>query len=1174
MVIMCSVKCDDIAMNMKRPCSNSGVLVSVLYALKRLSVLGAIGTWLASICCVALGQVDGAPIMISSLAELDQLTILDERLVAAVHIEGTVWWSSKTEGRVILNDETATLQLELDLPCQMPALGDRLILEGECTATKTRDVIKLSGVPVVDHDGLHPPEEKAGTIYLKTGRHPVLVAWFDRTDRYGLKVSYEGPDLPRQQIPDEALFRLEVDEETGKTNFVSGLDYRCYEGAWWRRLPNFNHIAAVKTGVVDNFDIAVRSRTNQVGLQFSGYIKVPRDGEYTFYVWSDDGSCLFIGESSLRILTRGRVELPLPGQWIMEGVPKAAPELQRSAIEGVVTSFHHLQGALEVDLMTEEGPVILKLAEDSGCSYTLRPENRIRAVGVSRRTFGLDGQFTRSEFYVQRWNDVEQLYITPAIWVEYPLNKIGNLLTSEPSNIVDSVVHLNGKISSMGVGQPMVLEDETGRMIMNDSVPDEFVGHSLDVLGLLSLEGSDWVLRCIQINQSRVPEAEANSLPVLTTALQVSQLSLEEAARGYPVRLKGVITSPNEHDGAVMQDSSQGIYLWLPRPNDVAAENWTPIALQSGDYCEIEGVTQPYLFNPYIQVLRLQKLGVAALPAPVRPTWDQLINGSMHCKYVELEGVVTSIKDSTIDLLTRDGHINLQLNPIGPAMPPDSLGATIRLRGALLADWDGESRRVVLGSIYLDQHRVAVVHPAPVDPFAIPLKKAGDLLRFDPDAGALQRVKVSGVLLHNDVQIAYLMDGGNGLRFMPVEAVAAQVGERVEVVGFTDLSGPSPLLRDAVTRRVGPSEELSPRKLKAGELLRDEYDSTLVQVDGVLSSVGRWQEGSVLEMQSGLRRFLAILDDPESFDELPAPGSHLELTGVFVGQGGNPVLGRPIDSFQLHLHSARDIRVLTRPSWWTFQRLMLVVGLLIMVLSAALVWINLLHRKVEQRTQQLGDQIRHRQRAEHQREIEHERSRLANDLHDDLGAGLTEVNMLSSLVKSPSTPAADRERYADEMTELALRMVTSLDEIVWAENPRNDTIASLAGYFGAYAQRVLELASVGCGLDVAEDLPDYPLDPRFRRELFLAFKEALTNVIQHASATKVGLRISIQDEKLVVTVSDDGCGIVPDTREAGADGLANMQQRLTALNGNCEIQSDPGKGTTVCLKAPIHEVEI
>ena len=168
-------------------------------------------------------------------------------------------------------------------------------------------------------------------------------------------------------------------------------------------------------------------------------------------------------------------------------------------------------------------------------------------------------------------------------------------------------------------------------------------------------------------------------------------------------------------------------------------------------------MTGPFGFQPYIQVSRLQKLGTGSLPDPVQPTWDQLINGSLHCNYVELEGVVASIKDDTITLLTRDGRINVRLNPIGPAMPRNSLGATVRLRGCLFADWDGESRRVVVGSIYLDHHRVAMVHPAPMDPFSIPLKQISDLLQFDPQASALQRVKVSGLLIYRDTDI--LPDG-------------------------------------------------------------------------------------------------------------------------------------------------------------------------------------------------------------------------------------------------------------------------------------------------------------------------------------------------------------------------------------------------------------------------------
>ncbi|HLP78763.1 MAG TPA: ATP-binding protein, partial [Candidatus Paceibacterota bacterium] len=183
--------------------------------------------------------------------------------------------------------------------------------------------------------------------------------------------------------------------------------------------------------------------------------------------------------------------------------------------------------------------------------------------------------------------------------------------------------------------------------------------------------------------------------------------------------------------------------------------------------------------------------------------------------------------------------------------------------------------------------------------------------------------------------------------------------------------------------------------------------------------------------------------------------------------------------------------------------------------------------------------------------------------------GLTEVNMLSSLVKSPTTSVEEKQRYLDELTETARRMVTSLDEIVWAVNPRNDTIASLASYFGSYAQRLLDLAGVACGLDVAEELPDHPLDPKFRQELFLAFKEALTNVVRHAGATQVWLRIFVKGEQLAVEVADNGRGFDSRSSRAGDDGLANMKERLKAIAGTCIISSEAQKGTTVRFQAPL-----
>jgi len=221
---------------------------------------------------------------------------------------------------------------------------------------------------------------------------------------------------------------------------------------------------------------------------------------------------------------------------------------------------------------------------------------------------------------------------------------------------------------------------------------------------------------------------------------------------------------------------------------------------------------------------------------------------------------------------------------------------------------------------------------------------------------------------------------------------------------------------------------------------------------------------------------------------------------------------------------------------------------------------------------QLEAQIQRRQQVEHQRAVEQERIRVAQDLHDDLGAGLTRVNMLTTLAANPATTGEEKAHYLTDLNAMARDMVTSLDEIVWAINPRNDTLASLVGYFCAHAQRLLALASVKCGLEVTEELPDIQLDSKFRHELLMAFKETITNVIRHAAATKVCLRIAVQHGVLVMEVEDDGRGLVDCRKQAGADGLANMKDRLNALGGRCDIRANPSGGITVRFEAPLTPV--
>jgi signal transduction histidine kinase len=309
---------------------------------------------------------------------------------------------------------------------------------------------------------------------------------------------------------------------------------------------------------------------------------------------------------------------------------------------------------------------------------------------------------------------------------------------------------------------------------------------------------------------------------------------------------------------------------------------------------------------------------------------------------------------------------------------------------------------------------------------------------------------------------------------------------------------------------------------------------------------------------------------PDTFAHLEN-GSRLAVTGVCRIEPGewSPSEQWRAKSFSVLLRSPDDVVVLAAPPWWTLERMLWIAAALAFLTLVAMSWVLILRRQVAERTQELEEQIRKRQLADRRREIEQERARLAQDLHDDLGSGLTEVNMLAALVKSPTTSADEKDRYLTNLTDAARHMVTSLDEIVWAVNPRNDTIASLASYFGSYAQRLLDIAGVSCGLDIAEDLPDYPLDPKFRQELFFAFKEAVTNVVRHAQATRVWLRIAVRDGSLVVAVADNGKGFNPRAQQAGSDGIANMNHRLQSLDGRCEVTCVPGQGATVEFQAPL-----
>ncbi|MCW1921884.1 sensor histidine kinase [Luteolibacter arcticus] len=205
---------------------------------------------------------------------------------------------------------------------------------------------------------------------------------------------------------------------------------------------------------------------------------------------------------------------------------------------------------------------------------------------------------------------------------------------------------------------------------------------------------------------------------------------------------------------------------------------------------------------------------------------------------------------------------------------------------------------------------------------------------------------------------------------------------------------------------------------------------------------------------------------------------------------------------------------------------------------------------------------------ERQQAVTAERVRIAQDLHDDLGAKVTEIVLLGELAKGGGTEMDSDKTQIRSILDGLRQLHASLDEAVWSINPRNDSLADLVDFISDFAQRFLQHAAVDFHLEVAGDLPPLVLSATQRHNLTLAVKEALNNAVRHAAATTIWLRFAVGDGRLSITVADNGRGMKEAPEKAG-DGLQNMRSRLQSIGGSTEITSTLGGGTTVTFWLPL-----
>lgn len=1023
--------------------------------------------WLAvRLCTVASAEP------ITNLHQLTQALRFVTRTNQDVDLEATVCAASRPElGVLIVKDESGVELLHLGEFPQDIVAGTRIrIRHNACLLRRRESGIAISAQPVALNDGLHPRSAQTGEVFLRAGKVPVRVEWFNFWRFLALDVMWAVSGGTPQIIPPSNLWHAVI-SDSGETNYLPGVRAESYEGSW-EALPDFNLLQPAKTGVVSNFTTDFRSRDEQVGIRFSGYLEVPRDGRYRFQLWSDDGSALFLGNPDVAVVPLARTEVPTAKRAALLGETFSSLDERRwLTVEGRVGFALQIGKGVKFDLGVGRHFISVTVADTNGLDLSALQDARVRLTGLGR------GVITADE--------------TPVL---------GKLFCASAQDLV--IVE-----RAFGPGEPI--------------------------------------------------------LPI-TSVAQVQNLPIERAREALPVRIRGTVTgaiNTSQERWMSFQDDTRGIFVQLT--------NVTNAAPALGEMWEMEGRSGAGNFAPIVIADKLTRLGEGLLPAPVTPTWAELLNGSRDVQWAELQGLVTAIHSNTLSLHLPEGRLDVELQSGFEAALKPFLNSVVRIRGVLYAVWDAASREVRVGRVMMRSHTISVAVPAPTDPFDAVEKTPRELLLFDAQASAFRPVKVRGQIVYADPTVLFLQADGTGLRLLPMNRSDLRPGDLTEAVGYPDIARAELVLREAQLRKTGEAALPAPRKLEESSLTQANLNSTRVRVEGRLLGWHAEQGSPVLEMQAGTRLFLARISPGDDTSPLSLrPGSRLALDGVYVGRRHIQNSSEDNDSFELMMNSAADITVLSQPSWWTLPRLFALVGVLLVILIFTVIWNGQLRRLVEQRTHQLQHEIREREKVERQRALEAERARIARDLHDDLGSSLTEISVLASTGQLPQASATPPLDLFRSISTKARSLISALDVIVWAVDPEDNSLQSLADYLSGYTDEFFSHTNIACRFKVPVSFPTITLEGRVRHDLLLAVKEALNNVVRHADATEVEFAMAIAGGALEIDIADNGKGLEAATQSSG-HGLKNLSARLQNLGGECRLERRADGGTLVRIRLPL-----
>jgi signal transduction histidine kinase/ligand-binding sensor domain-containing protein len=296
-----------------------------------------------------------------------------------------------------------------------------------------------------------------------------------------------------------------------------------------------------------------------------------------------------------------------------------------------------------------------------------------------------------------------------------------------------------------------------------------------------------------------------------------------------------------------------------------------------------------------------------------------------------------------------------------------------------------------------------------------------------------------------------------------------------------------------------------------------------------------------------------------------APGAQREVNYASLAPGSYRFLVRAItpDGVQSPSPASVEFRVLP-PFWrrWWFV-------LLALVLTAAPILTVARYRHQRSKAVREAEEAVRKGREERLAELERVRRRIATDLHDDIGSSLTQISILSEVVRRQI--GSDDSPVARPLTQIAgtsRELVDAMSDIVWAINPLEDHLSDLTQRMRRFASDGFTARNIRFDLRLPEAGRDVPLGANLRREIFLIFKESVNNMIRHSGCTEAEIELRAAADHLELWLRDNGRGFDPG-HESDGHGLVSMRDRARGIGGELELRSEPGRGTTVTLRVPL-----